>query len=117
MTLRWLSSNPEPSSLALGIRILVAGGGQTTRTSDALSGADVPACWILEFLSVRILGLYWGYIGIMEKNMETIGIIGLYRGPSTAQICDFAEDSKDLQRLIPFQLTDLIKAPLLMWKM
>ena len=31
-----------------------------------------------------ILGLYWGYIGIMEKKMETTGIIGiilgLYRG-------------------------------------
>ena len=22
------------------------------------------------------LGLYWGYIGIMEKKVETIGIIG-----------------------------------------
>ena len=31
-----------------------------------------------------MLGLYWGYFGIMEKKMETIGIIGfilgLYRG-------------------------------------
>ena len=29
-------------------------------------------------------GLYWGYIGIMEKKMETTGnigvILGLYRG-------------------------------------
>ena len=24
-----------------------------------------------------ILGLYWGYIGIMEKKMETTGSIGL----------------------------------------
>ena len=24
-----------------------------------------------------ILGLYWGYIGIMEKKMETTGIIGV----------------------------------------
>ena len=22
--------------------------------------------------------MFWGYIGIMEKKMETIGIIGLY---------------------------------------
>ena len=22
-----------------------------------------------------ILGLYWGYIGILEKNMETVGLI------------------------------------------
>ena len=28
-----------------------------------------------------ILGLYWGYIGIMEKKMEaTIGIIGVILG-------------------------------------
>ena len=28
-----------------------------------------------------ILGLYWGYVGIMEKKMETtiMGYIGLYR--------------------------------------
>ena len=25
-----------------------------------------------------IIGLYWGYMGIMEKKMESIGIIGLY---------------------------------------
>ena len=25
-----------------------------------------------------IIGLYWGYMGIMENKMETIGIIGLY---------------------------------------
>ena len=25
-------------------------------------------------------GLYWGHIGIMEKKMETIGIIGDYIG-------------------------------------
>ena len=24
-----------------------------------------------------MLGYYWGYTGIMEKNMETIGIIGI----------------------------------------
>ena len=24
------------------------------------------------------IGLYWGYMGIMEKSMETIGIIWLY---------------------------------------
>ena len=24
-----------------------------------------------------VLGLYWGYIGIMEKKMEAIGIIGI----------------------------------------
>ena len=27
-----------------------------------------------------ILGLYWGYVGIMEKKMETIGIIGYLLG-------------------------------------
>ena len=32
-----------------------------------------------------ILGIYWGYIGIMEKNMETtivvyLGMMGLYWG-------------------------------------
>ena len=27
-----------------------------------------------------IIGLYWGYIGIMEKKMETIGIIGYIKG-------------------------------------
>ena len=27
-----------------------------------------------------ILGLYWGYIGIMEKKMETTGIIEIFRG-------------------------------------
>ena len=29
------------------------------------------------YLSIGvILGLYWGYIGVMEKKMETTGIIG-----------------------------------------
>ena len=27
-----------------------------------------------------ILGLYWGYIGIMEKKMETTGTIGIILG-------------------------------------
>ena len=30
--------------------------------------------------TTTILGLHWGYIGIMEKKMETILILGLYWG-------------------------------------
>ena len=28
----------------------------------------------------KLQGLYWGYIGIMENKMETIGIIGIMLG-------------------------------------
>ena len=34
-------------------------------------------CWPMRLgygLYMGIIGLYWGYIGIMEKKMETIGI-------------------------------------------
>ena len=32
----------------------------------------------LSFFQFRgILGVYWGYIGIMDKKMETTGIIGV----------------------------------------
>ena len=27
-----------------------------------------------------ILGFYWGYIGRMEKEIETIGVIGIIQG-------------------------------------
>ena len=29
---------------------------------------------------IWMIGNTWGYIGIMEKQMQTTGIIGLYRG-------------------------------------
>ena len=47
---------------------------------------DVPQkrrlnCFCLLSLSIVILGLYRGYIGILEKKMETLGPFkGLYRG-------------------------------------
>ena len=28
-----------------------------------------------DYISIRIIGLYSGYIGIMEKKMETTGIV------------------------------------------
>ena len=30
--------------------------------------------------TIQGLGLYWGYIGIMEKRMETTGILGSIEG-------------------------------------
>ena len=32
--------------------------------------------WIIGFIRC-IIGLYWGYIEVMEKKMETTGIIGI----------------------------------------
>ena len=32
------------------------------------------------YIYIYIYGLYWGYIGTMEKKMETIGIIGVIDG-------------------------------------
>ena len=29
---------------------------------------------------MMISGLYWAYIGVMEKNMETTGIMGIIQG-------------------------------------
>ena len=44
-----------------------------------LSPADVLLCLfgLIRRLTMETATIYWGYIGIMEKKMETIGIIGI----------------------------------------
>ena len=31
--------------------------------------------YIMVYIGIIIQGIYWGYIGLMEKEMETMGII------------------------------------------
>ena len=61
----------------------------TAFAASVLDRTIVKACGLLRLgpiLYLGILGLYWGYMGLMEKKMKTTGIIGLY--------CIFTPSSK-----------------------